>query len=73
MLVWPTYTGTSLTVTLYSTNYVHAEQTGQTQAPVGPNGCTRVATERTRTYLDGTTKKDRVFAVYRPSEGVQCG
>ena len=73
VLVWPTYTGSSLTVTLYSTKFVHGEQTAQTQAPIGPNGCTRVATERTRTYVDGTSKKDRVFAVYRPSEGVQCG
>jgi vancomycin resistance protein YoaR len=73
VLVWPTYTETSLTVTLYSTRFVHGEQAAQSQAPVGPNGCIRVTTERTRTYVDGTTKKDKVYAVYRPSEGVQCG
>jgi vancomycin resistance protein YoaR len=72
VLIWPTYTGTSLTVTLYSTTYAHGEQTAQSQAPTGPNGCVRVTTERTRTYVDGTTKTDKVYAVYRPSEGVQC-
>jgi vancomycin resistance protein YoaR len=72
ILVWPTYTDTSLTVTLYSTRYASGEQTAQSQAPFGPNGCTRVTTERTRHFVDGTTKVDKVYAVYRPSEGVQC-
>ena len=31
VLVWPTYTGTSLTVTLYSTKYAPGTQTGQTE------------------------------------------
>lgn len=73
VLVWPTYTDTSLTVTLYSTRVARGEQTAQTMTPVGPNGCVRVKTERTRTYVsDGHTAKDAVFATYRPSEGVQC-
>jgi vancomycin resistance protein YoaR len=70
VLIWPTYTGTSLTVTFYSTHFVDATQTNQTSAPRGP--CTRVTTERTRKYLDGTAKVDRVFALYRPAEGVDC-
>ncbi|HEV7887788.1 MAG TPA: VanW family protein [Acidimicrobiales bacterium] len=70
VLIWPTYTGTSFTVTFYSTHFVDATQTGQTSAARGP--CTRVSTERTRKYLDGTTKVDRVFALYRPAEGVDC-
>ncbi|MDQ1446271.1 MAG: hypothetical protein QOI20_2735 [Acidimicrobiaceae bacterium] len=70
ILVWPTYTGTSLTVTFYSTHFVDATQTGQTSAAKGP--CTRVSTERTRKYLDGTVKVDHVFALYRPAEGVDC-
>jgi vancomycin resistance protein YoaR len=70
ILVWPTYTGTSLTVTFYSTHFVDATQTNQTEAPRGP--CTRVTTERTRKYLDGTVKVDKVFALYRPTEGVDC-
>lgn len=70
VLIWPSYTSTTITVTLYSTKYVEAEQTGKTEGPRGP--CTRVVTERTRLYLDGTTKKDRTSALYRPEEGVQC-
>lgn len=31
VLVWPTYTGSSITVTLYSTKYVTGAQTGQTK------------------------------------------
>jgi hypothetical protein len=71
VLIWPTYTDTSLTVSLYSTHFVDVAQTGQSQAPSG--ACTRVTTERTRTYLaDGHTDVDRVFARYRPAEGVDC-
>ena len=71
VLIWPTYTDTSLTVTLYSTHFVDSQQTGQTQGPRG--ACTRVTTERTRTYVsDGHQVVDKVFATYRPSEGVNC-
>ena len=71
VLIWPTYTNDSITVTLYSTKYVEATQTGQTKAPRG--ACTRVTTERTRRYLaDGRTEVDKVFATYRPAEGVNC-
>lgn len=70
VLIWPTYTDSSITVTLYSTPYVTAEQTGQSEEPV--NACKRVKTQRTRTYLDGTTKIDYVYAVYQPKEGVLC-
>jgi vancomycin resistance protein YoaR len=70
VLIWPTYTPTSITITLYSTQHVVGEQTGQSQAPMGR--CTKVTTVRTRTYADGTKKTDEVFATYRPSEGVDC-
>lgn len=70
VLIWPTYDATSITVTLYSTRYVDASQTGQTRSPRG--NCTRVSTERTRKYLDGRTEVDHVFATYRPKEGVNC-
>ncbi len=71
VLLWPTYTGTSITVQLFSTKTVVGEQTGQSTSPSGR--CTRVTTERTRTYLeDGRTEVDTVFAVYRPAEGVNC-
>lgn len=70
VLIWATYTDTSITVTLWSTKYFESAQTGQTKAPRG--ACTVVRTERTRTAPDGTKKVDRVNAVYRPGEGVQC-
>ncbi|MGH9151620.1 MAG: VanW family protein, partial [Acidimicrobiales bacterium] len=71
VLIWPTYTGRSVTVTLYSTGWVQVAQTKQTTEQRGP--CTRVRTERTRTFLaDGTTEVDTVAALYRPAEGVKC-
>jgi vancomycin resistance protein YoaR len=71
VLIWPTYNDTSITVTLYSTKFADVKQTGQSQAPRG--NCTRVTTERTRTWLsDGRTTVDKVFATYRPAEGVNC-
>ena len=71
VLIWPSYTGRSITVTLYSTRWADVAQTNQTTEPRGP--CTRVRTERTRRFLaDGTTKIDHVNALYRPEEGVNC-
>ena len=70
VLLWPTYDSSSVTVTLYSTRFVTGEQTGQSRSPQG--ACTRVTTQRTRTYVDGRTEVDSVFAVYRPGEGINC-
>ena len=71
VLVWPTYTRSSITVSLYSTKWVNVAQTGQTSESRGP--CKLVRTERTSTFVaDNTTKVDRVNALYRPAEGVNC-
>lgn len=71
VLVWTSYTDTSLTVTLYSTTWAPGEQTNQTQEPKGP--CTRVTTERTRTFVaDGRRETDKVYALYQPADGVKC-
>ncbi|MFP5326705.1 MAG: VanW family protein, partial [Acidimicrobiia bacterium] len=70
VLIWPEYTERTITVTLYSTRFATGEQTGQSESQRG--NCTRVTTERTRTYVDGRTKVDQVFATYRPAEGVNC-
>jgi vancomycin resistance protein YoaR len=71
VLIWPTYTGSSITVTLWSTPTVSVEQTGQSESPAG--NCTRVTTQRTRTSLgSGERRVDTVFATYRPGEGVDC-
>ena len=71
VLLWPTTTDTSITVQLFSTKWVEGEQTGQTERREGVS-CTRVTTERTRTWLDdGRTEVDTVTARYRP-EGRNC-
>lgn len=71
VLIWPTSTASSVTVDLYSTPWVEAEQSGQWETGVGV-ACTRVTTERSRTFLDdGSTDVDTVFATYRP-EGIGC-
>ena len=70
VLIWTSYTDTSITVTLYSTKFVSGEQTGQTKSERGE--CTSVTTERTRTYTDGRTAVDRFSALYAPKEGVKC-
>ena len=71
VLIWSTSTESSVTVQLFSTKWVSGEQTGQTRQGQGA-ACTRVTTERTRTYVeDGRTEVDSVIAVYRP-EGIRC-
>ena len=70
VLVWPTWTGTSITVTLYSTKNIQVEDLGRTETSQG--ACTRVTTTRERTYADGGVERDTVFAVYRPGEGLDC-
>ncbi len=61
IVIWPTYTGTSITVQLWSTPYAHGEMTNQSQT----SGCGSVTTQRTITYPDGSTKKDDFRANYR--------
>jgi len=70
VLLWPTYTDTSITVSIYSTRHIDVEETGQDQRPF--NRCTDVETFRARTYPDGTTLEDSVVARYRPGEGLDC-
>jgi vancomycin resistance protein YoaR len=70
VLIWPTYTDTSITVTLYSTENVEVIETGQEQRPA--RSCTQVETYRTRNYSDGTSVDDSVIALYRPAEGLDC-
>lgn len=60
VVIWPTYTNTSLTVSLWSTPFAKGEQTAQNPT----SGCGSVATERTRTFVDGHTEKDTFRAKY---------
>jgi vancomycin resistance protein YoaR len=70
ILVWPTYTDSSITVHLYSTHFVDVTLGAPTMAAAG--NCSRWTTPRLRTYTDGHTDSDSVSATYRPAEGVAC-
>ena len=70
VLLWPTYTDTSITVSMYSTKHIQADQTGQTESASGV--CRIVSTERTRIYPDGRNVVDDFTARYRPGEGIDC-
>ena len=71
VLIWPIAEANSITVKLFSTAWARGEQTGQSERREGVS-CTRVTTERTRTWLDdGRTEIDYVTARYRP-EGRNC-
>jgi vancomycin resistance protein YoaR len=60
VVIWPTYTNTSITVSMWSTPFAKGEQTAQNPT----SGCGRVTTERTRTFVDGHTEKDKFNANY---------
>jgi vancomycin resistance protein YoaR len=70
VLIWTSYTDTSLTVTLYSSPYATAEQTGITESMSGR--CRVVTTTRTRTYPNSETETDTFRATYRPGEDQDC-
>jgi VanW like protein len=70
ILIWTSYTDTSITVSMYSTNYVDVVDLGQTSSRRGQ--CTHVDTKRQRTYQDGTVVVDGFVADYRPAEGLDC-
>ena len=70
VLLWPTVTDDSVTVSVYSTAYADVEWTDRYDTPRGY--CTVRTTERSRTYTDGTVLRDSVFALYQPREGINC-
>ncbi len=70
VLIWPTYTSTSITVTLYSTKNVEVEELGQ--KVFRRNQCRHVQTERQRTFSDGRVEVDVIIANYRPGDGIDC-
>jgi vancomycin resistance protein YoaR len=70
VLMWPTYTETSITMHLYSTPFAMGEQTGQTTSSRG--SCTDVVTTRTRTYVDGRPPETDTFSGYYRSGGPTC-
>jgi hypothetical protein len=70
ILVWPTYTDTSITVTFYSTKHIDVQALDLVQTSQGQ--CSVFTTPRIRTYPDGSVEEDSVFALYRPAEGLDC-
>jgi vancomycin resistance protein YoaR len=60
IVIWPTYTDTSITVQLWSTRTAVGAQTGQEPT----SGCGPVRTERTRTFTDGRVERDTFRANY---------
>ena len=71
ILLWPTTDSTGITVQLFGTKFATGEQTGQTSSQVG-SSCTKVITERTRTFVnDREQVVDYFDALYRP-EGLLC-
>jgi vancomycin resistance protein YoaR len=70
VMIWTSYTETSITVQLYSTRYADVVETGQSSQAQGE--CTRVYTYRERTYPDGSVEEDSVTALYQPGEGLNC-
>jgi vancomycin resistance protein YoaR len=70
VLIWSTWTDTSITVQLYSTKHIEVTETGQVDE--GAGACTRVTTFRERVYPDGEVVEDSVFALYQPREGIGC-
>jgi VanW like protein len=70
ILIWTSYTETSITVTMYSTKNIEVTELGQRTSRRG--ACTHVETDRQRTYSDGRVVVDTFVADYRPAEGIDC-
>jgi vancomycin resistance protein YoaR len=70
VLIWPTYTDTSITVELYSTKNVDSIELDQNVTLRGE--CKVSITRRQRTFSDGVVKVDQFRAEYLPKEGVNC-
>ncbi len=70
LLIWPTYTDTSLTVSLYSTTWSEVDVLEQREYFSGQ--CTVIETDRVRRYEDGTEEIDSFRAFYQPRDGIGC-
>ena len=70
VLIWPTYTPTSITVTLYSTPNVEVEEVDQ--RITFRSQCRHSEIDRQRTFSDGRVVVDTIVANYRPADGIDC-
>jgi vancomycin resistance protein YoaR len=70
VLVWSTYDGTSITVTIYSTKNVVVEEA---EPRIFRRGlCRHTEIDRQRTFSDGRVAVDTIVANYRPGDGLDC-
>jgi len=60
VVIWPTYTESSLTVQLWSSPFALGVQTAQNKS----SGCGRITTTRTRTFVDGHSDQQTYVANY---------
>jgi vancomycin resistance protein YoaR len=70
VMIWTSYTDTSLTVTMYSTTWATAQQSNISESMSG--ACRVVTTTRTRSYPDQPSETDTFRSTYRPGEGLTC-
>jgi len=70
ILIWPSYTDTSITVTFYSTKNVEVAELEQRVSRRGQ--CRQSAIDRQRTFTDGRIAIDTIVAFYRPGDGIDC-
>lgn len=70
VLIWTSYTSTSITVSMYSTKNIEVEQVATRSSQ--RSECTYVETDRERVYDDGRRTIDTFFALYRPADGIDC-
>jgi hypothetical protein len=70
VLIWTSYTPSSITVSMYSTKNIEVEQVATRTS--SRNQCTYVETDRQRIYADGRTEIDTFWALYRPADGIDC-
>ncbi len=70
VLIWPTYTDTSITVSLYSTKHIDVTEVDHRISRRGQ--CRHSEIDRQRTYPNGLVKVDTIVANYRPADGIDC-
>lgn len=70
VLIWPTYTPNSITVSLYSTEHIDVEEVDNRL--YHRNQCRLSEIDRQRTYPDGREVVDTIIAFYRPADGIDC-
>ena len=70
VLIWPTYTANSITVSLYSTRHIEVEEVDT--RVFRRNQCRLSEIDRQRTYPDGRVVVDTIVAFYRPGDGIDC-